>query len=64
MTIRSSRRRFPVRLDSGVRRLVMASRKLSVFVSIVFLALSACAQFSLKEGGLYQLKGRRAASRL
>lgn len=59
MTIRSSRRRFPVRLDSGVRRLVMASRKLSVFVSIVFLALSACAQSSLKEGGLYSVEGEK-----
>jgi hypothetical protein len=37
----------------------MPLHKLSVFVSAAFLALSACAQSNLKEGGLYSVEGEK-----
>lgn len=37
----------------------MAFRRFSVFLSVVFLALIACAQSDWKEGGLYSVEGEK-----
>lgn len=46
-------------LSSAVRRLAMSFRKCPLLASITFLWLTACAQSSWKEGGLYSVEAEK-----